>query len=485
MNFAQKWHTFFNKTIPNALLRITVMLIGQAFVAASVGLTRATGLGTSPISCVPTALSYFTPLSIGGWTFVMNCLFVLTQIVLLRKDFKPVQFLQIPCVFVFSVLIDLFVPIFELVPMETYIVQLLLNVVGCFLTALGVFLQVKASFLTLPGEGIVLSVAKVTKWPFPKCKIGFDVANVIVATAASLIVMHGLYGVREGTILSALVVGAIVGLYNRLFPHFETFCPIKGHITFTATTMAAPEETSAQTAAQENITPEYSADQTPLVITLSREFGSKGREIGQALGKQLNIPVFDRSLIELTAQESGLTSDYVEKHEEEMRRGIRYNLYMQSYTSFGLDPTPTDKLWLAQAHTITKIASEGSCVIVGRCAGAILGNRPHVLNVFIHAPLVKRISHVIERENVDHMEAAAMIERIDKERKAHCKQYVGAQWTDVNSYHLSLDSSLGTIEDTARLIASVALHAYPDAPHTPTAQKPTRTQAHKKARENA
>lgn len=479
MNFANRWHAFFDRTVPNIVLRMVVMVFGLAFVAASVGLTRATGLGTSPISCVPTTLSFFTPLTIGGWTFVMNVLFVLIQILLLRRDFKIVQLLQVPYVFVFSALIDFFVPIFELVPMPNYLAQLFFSVVGCFMTAFGVFLQVKASFLTLPGEGIVLSVAKVSKWPFPKCKIGFDASNVIIATVASLVAMGGLYGVREGTIISALAVGAIVGLFNRLFSHFEKFCPIKGHLTLTATTMAAPDEASVDTAQKTEPRSAENPAETPLVITISRQFGSGGREIGQAVGKLLNIPVFDRSLIELTAKESGLTPDYVKTHEQEVRRGIMYNLYMQSYASFGIEPTQTDELWLAQARAITRIADQGSCVIVGRCAGAVLQNRPNVFNVFVHAPLVPRIARVMKRENVDHMKAAAMIEKVDKERKDHCEQYVGSHWTDINSYHLALDSSVIGVEDSATLVAKLAQHAYPEAPLTPTPKKPTQPHAHK------
>lgn len=473
MNVSTQWHRFFDRTVPNIILRLVVMFFGLAFVAASVGLTRATGLGTSPISCVPTTLSYFTPLSIGGWTFVMNVLFVLIQIILLRRDFSPVQLLQIPYVFVFSALIDLFVPVFSPLPMPNYPIQLFWSVVGCFMTAFGVFLQVKASFLTLPGEGIVLSIAKVSKWPFPKCKIGFDTTNVIVATVTSLIAMGGLYGVREGTIISALAVGAIVGLFNRLLPHFEKFCPLKGHVTFTATAMASPEDTPAKPQEGDELTVPEDAENTPLVITISREFGSGGREIGQALGKKLHIPVFDRSLIELTARESGLTPEYVKEHEEEVRRGIRYNLYMQSYASFGIEPTQTDNLWLAQARAITRIANQGSCVIVGRCAGAVLSKRPNVYNVFVHAPLVKRIGHVMEREDIDHMQAAEMIERVDKERKTHCEQYVGTQWTDMNSYHLSFDSSMSTTADSAELIANLARRSFPHAPLTPTPEKPT------------
>lgn len=288
MRFTQAWHSFFDRSTPNVVLRLIVMLAGVAITSASVALTRATGLGTSPVSCFPATLSYLTPLTIGTWTFIMNVVFVLIQIALLRRDFNPVQLLQIPYVFVFSALIDAFVPLCELIPMGNYALQITWSVVGCFMTAFGVFLQVKASFLTLPGEGINLAISRVTKIAFPKVKVAFDCTNVVVAAAVSLACSGALYGVREGTILAALAVGSIVALFNKLLPRFERFCPTRGHITLTAATMPAPDE-SASPSSEEG-------DNTPLVITISRQFGSGGREIGQALGKSSASPFSTKHL---------------------------------------------------------------------------------------------------------------------------------------------------------------------------------------------
>ena len=464
MRFTQAWHSFFDRSTPNVVLRLIVMLAGVAITSASVALTRATGLGTSPVSCFPATLSYLTPLTIGTWTFIMNVVFVLIQIALLRRDFNPVQLLQIPYVFVFSALIDAFVPLCELIPMGNYALQITWSVIGCFMTAFGIFLQVKASFLTLPGEGINLAISRVTKIAFPKVKVAFDCTNVVVAAAVSLACSGALYGVREGTILAALAVGSIVALFNKLLPRFERFCPTRGHITLTAATMPAPDK-SASPSSEEG-------DNTPLVITISRQFGSGGREIGQALGKKLGIPVFDETLIELTAQEAGLTSAYVRKHEQEVRKGVLYNLYMQNYQSIGMEPSQLDDLWLAQAHTITKLANQGSCVIVGRCANAILKERPCTFNVFIHAPLVPRIGRVMKRENIDHMEAAATIERIDAERAEHCKHFTDTIWGKADAYHLSLDSSFEPSEENATIIASLARAAFPEAPLSPCLEKP-------------
>ena len=222
MNFTERWHTFFDRSAPNMILRFAVMFFGLALVAASVALTRASGLGTSPISCIPAVLSFTTAWTIGTWTFVVNVLFVLIQIILLRSDFNPIQFLQIAFVFVFSAMIDFFVPFCELIPMPNYGFELFYTILGVFMTGFGIFLQVKASLITLPGEGIVLAVSKVTKIAFPKCKVAFDTSQGVIGVIISLIAMGGLFGVREGTILSALFVGVVVNFCNKPFRSLGT-----------------------------------------------------------------------------------------------------------------------------------------------------------------------------------------------------------------------------------------------------------------------
>lgn len=250
-DFAQRWHSTFDRPAPNMVLRLVVMFLGLAMVAASVALTRASGLGTSPISCIPAVLSFTTDWTIGTWTFVINVLFVLIQIVLLRRDFNPIQFLQIAFVFVFSAMIDFFVPLCAAIPMPNYGFEMFYTIVGVILTGFGIFLQVKASLITLPGEGIVLAVSKVTKIQFPKCKVAFDSIQGLTGAAISLIAMGGLFGVREGTILSALFVGVVVNAFNKLLPNFETAVPLAGHKTLTAATLEAPSSATAPQAAPE------------------------------------------------------------------------------------------------------------------------------------------------------------------------------------------------------------------------------------------
>ncbi len=228
---------------------MAVLLGGLACIAFGVALSRATGMGTSPISCVPAVLSYVVPeLTIGTFTFMFNLLFVAAQVALLRRDYKPVQLLQLPLTLVFSLLIDGFVPWAELVPLPNYPACVLAMLVSICFTALGVFLEVKATFIPLPGEGISTTVSKVTGIAFPRCKLGFDVGNVVLGTVLSLVALGGLFGVREGTVLAALAVGPLVRVINRALPWFDRWVPTKAPGLLFADQTVAPAPASNGTA---------------------------------------------------------------------------------------------------------------------------------------------------------------------------------------------------------------------------------------------
>ncbi len=440
VKFTQRWYQFFDKPLPNFILRLCLMAVGLVFVALGVALSRATGLGTSTISCVPATLSYITSLTIGTYTFLYNLLFLTIQACLLRRKFNPMQLFQIPFVFVFAFLIDVLVPPCANIPMSYYPLQLLFTVLSCCSTAFGVFLQVKASLIMLPGDGVVLTISRVFHKDFAKCKIAFDSTNVILAVSLSLFFLQGLYGVREGTIIAAVITGLLIKGFGRLFKNFEKFAPTQGHITLT------PQEHADHTG---------EAEQSPLVITISREYGSGGRELGHKIGKLLNMRVYDRSLIALTAEESGLTAAYVQNNEEDVRRGILYNLYAQNYEYIGASPTETDTLFLAQARTITRLADTESCIIVGRNANYLLAQHPNCFNIFVHAPLESRITRVMARDNVSREQALARIERIDQERRAHCRTYTNREWGAIDDYDIALDSSIASIDVLAHLVVDL------------------------------
>ncbi len=439
MSIGERWFKFFDKPVPNLILRLIVMFFGLSCVAFGVAQSRATGLGVSTISAIPGVLSFATPITIGVFTFIMNMLFIVAQIVLLKRDYKPLQLLCIPFVMIFAALIDFFVPICQMVPMPIYPVKILVILCCCCITALGVWLQVKAALVMLPGDGVVQAISAVSRIEFGKCKLAFDMSNLIIGAVLSLLLMAGLYGVREGTLLLALLVGPIIKKLGELFPNMEHFMPTKGHVTLTAANKEEEPEVS------------YEKEELPLVITVGREYGSGGRELAQAIGDRLEIPVYDHSLIDMTARETGLTPTYVREHEQEVRHGILYNLYAQQYAYIGKTAAVDDELFLAQARTITNLATHSSCVIVGRNANAILAEREHVFSIFVKAPINQRIERVRKRDGLGSHEALVKIKQVDAERREHARTFLNSEWGKTG-YDLIVDSSKESIPALAKSI---------------------------------
>lgn len=173
------------------------------------------------------------------------------------------------------------------------------------------------------------------------------------------------------------------------------------------------------------------------IITIGREFGSGGRIIGQKLAEQLNIPFYDKEIINLTAKESGFDPDIIAKSEQKKTNSFLYNLYMTA-TELPL----TDQIQIFQSKAIKKVASEGSCVIVGRCADYILSEYDNVYNVFVSAPLAQRVERASESYNLEG-NVEQYVKRKDKERESYYNSYTQNKWGHRDNYHLIIDSSVG------------------------------------------
>lgn len=196
-------------------------LLGLICVAFGVALSAKAGLGTTPISSLPYTLSCISPLSLGTYTFITNMTFLLFQIVILKREYKVSQLIQIPAIFVFSVIIDLWMKLLCGIGTLNYIVMLGLCLIGCFFVAFGVYLQVKANAVMLPGDGLVKVIASKIKKEFGKIKIIFDSSLVGISIIVSLIVKHKLLGVREGTIIAAFLVGSIIKFLTKKVHIFD------------------------------------------------------------------------------------------------------------------------------------------------------------------------------------------------------------------------------------------------------------------------
>ena len=188
-------------------LRCAVLCFGLAVMALGVAFSIKAGLGTSPISSVPYVLSLITPFTVGNVTIAMHCVFILMQILLLRKRYQLLQLLQLPVAIVFGYLTDGWVWLIQGLSYDFYWQQWIYCAIGILLVALGVTLEVLAGVVTLAGEGLVLAICQVTPVKFGNMKVAFDVTLVVIACAISLLSTGTLSGVREGTIAAALLVG--------------------------------------------------------------------------------------------------------------------------------------------------------------------------------------------------------------------------------------------------------------------------------------
>lgn len=191
--------------------------VGVAINSFGVAFITQAALGTSPISSVPYVLSLkFTP-SLGQFTFVFNLLFILLQFLLLRKDFPPIQFLQIVVNLFFSACLDVSMALLAFLQPENFLARLVCLLVGCAVLAVGIAIEVAPNVLMVPGEGTVKAFSIVTGKRFGSVKVIFDVTLIVIALILSLIFFHGINGLGLGTIVSALIVGQIVNFVNRHF----------------------------------------------------------------------------------------------------------------------------------------------------------------------------------------------------------------------------------------------------------------------------
>jgi cytidylate kinase len=191
------------------------------------------------------------------------------------------------------------------------------------------------------------------------------------------------------------------------------------------------------------------------IITIGRQFGTGGHEIGRKLAEKLGIKCYDKDLIKMVAQDSGFCPEILEHNDERPTNSFLYNLVMDTY-SFGItnsnyvDMPLSHKVFLAQFDTIKKIAGEGPCVIVGRCADYALADFDNVLNLFIYGDMSKRIERVMNKYEVSEKDARDMIIKKDKQRASYYNYYSTKKWGKAETYNLCVDSTVlgrdGTVE---------------------------------------
>lgn len=199
----------------NLAVRYLVFLVGLFIMSLGIAMTVHARIGTTPISAIPLVLSYATPFTLGQYTVAINVVLLIAQIIILRRDIEPIQLLQLPAAFVFGAACDLSVHLLRGIQPDGYPWQALYSVLGSVVLGIGVWIQVSPRVLALAGDGISIAVAKVTGREFGSVKMVIDTLLVLMAAVLALILLGGLIGVREGTIVSSFLVGFVVRFLQR------------------------------------------------------------------------------------------------------------------------------------------------------------------------------------------------------------------------------------------------------------------------------
>ena len=408
--------------------RYLIFLVGLFVNSLGVSLITKANLGTSPISSIPYVLSLNFPFTLGNFTIFFSIFLIVLQLIILRKNFKLEHILQIPVSIIFGYFIDLTMILFSWVNPEAYIMKIVYLLIGCLILGVGVYMEVLADVVMLPGESFVRAIVLTWKTNFGTTKICFDVSMSVIAAVLSFIFAGSLAGVREGTVIAALLVGFIARLIGKKLAFLKD--------------MIFPESVSAENEneAKEQTAGTYGKN----VIAIGRQFGSGGHDIGKILAEKLGYDFYDAEIIQMTAGTTGYTPEFVKKKEEIMTNSLLYDLVNQMYLNTDRqDEAPKDKIFEAECQVVRNLAKKGNCVIVGRCADYVLRNSGNCLKVFFSAPLVSRIRRVAQRQNITEGEAKATVQKNEKLRADNYRYYTRRMWGAAGNFDLSLNTDLG------------------------------------------
>lgn len=394
-------------------------------------------LGTSPITSVTYVLSLFTPFTMGIWTILLNLLFVVLEPFLMtRKDLKDdlrMYLLQIPISFCFGLFIDFSMFMLSWLQPSAYATQVVVLLVGCVILALGIALEVKANAAMMAGEYFVKTITRRFHGEFGYVKLGFDITLLTIACILSLVFLSDIQGVREGTVVSALLVGPIVHFVSPAYHVFDRWINPPSQQTYTTSTR-----------------------QTNAIITIAREYGSGGHLLGERLAKELDLKLYDREFIRMAAQRSGIDEQYIVKNEQSIPSfWLKCILSKNSEQPVEASLSADDLLFVSESRIVQELATQGPCIIVGRCADFVLKDHPKAVKVFCYTDLESATIRCVNDYGIPQEEAEAEIRRINRNRIHHYEYYTGQKWGEPHHYHLMLNTGSIGMETACRLVKEV------------------------------
>lgn len=418
-------------------------------IAFGTSLSIRANLGSSPISAPPYVLSLVPgmPLTMGTIVICMHVLFIIIQILLLRRQYELRQLTQIFVSFLFGFYTDVTMWMTSFMQIPTtlphaigYPLQFIELLIGGGLLAFGIACEVRCDSLMLAGEGLPLALSKAVKKDFGKVKICSDTSLVIIGVA----LMYYFFGhwdwkmIGVGTLVSMFYVGFMVRVFA---PHISWL-----DIIF----IPADERQVEETEEEEEETEE---EAVPYIITIAREYGSGGLTLGKLLAQRLGVDYYDHAIIDATAKRLGYTSEFVRENEQNISNGKLWELiFTDKSIPMSMNPSHDDAIFVSESRIIRALAIKKPCVIIGRCANWVLRGDHKVFRIFVTSNREDAVRRVMEKDHLSADAAAKRIEQVNTGRSNHYFQYTGRRWTDAHDYDLVFNTSALGIEQCTDMV---------------------------------
>ncbi len=429
--------------------RLFIYLLGLYCMAIGVVLSARSNLGVSPVGSLANVfyqigLAEKMPdfVNLGNCTMLLYVIYILAEILILRRDFKPLMFLQLIAAVLFGQLVNLAGVMLAFLPdPANYGFQLVYIICSIPMVAVGVMCYLSPNLLPTPGDGMSIAISKKSGLSLGTSKVIFDCTMVVISAVVSLLYFHKLVGVREGTVICALFVGMVLKQMQKLWQ--------ESLLRF------VERENKVVRAIQETLGG-FSTDskgRPKVIVTIGREFGAGGEEIGERLAKRLGIEFYHRKLNVMAAEQSGIPLSKVEELESHKEREIVRDFKTSAYAMTNDALSPEEELFVAQAAVIRQIAArDESCVILGRCADFVLYDDPNCFRIFVHARPHARIARIQKKFNLSYEEAKRQIENTDRARAQHYRHFTGREYGTQKYYYLGIDSGIIGIDESVEVI---------------------------------
>lgn len=421
--------------------RYTLFIFSVLVNAFSIAVITKALLGTPPISSLPFVLSQMSGWTLGAYTIALNFLFILLEMLFMGKKeayLKRFELLsQVPITLCFGLFIDLSLQyLLSWLHPEAYFLKFFTLLWGGFLLGVGISLEVKAGVAMVTGEYLVQVIGKRIQKEFGLVKVYFDISLVALSCVLSLCFLHSFSGVREGTLVAALMVGPVSHL---VYPLWRFLDPL----------LSLPAPESEQ---------EGERGACPLVITIAREYGCGGHQLAEMLSKRLNLPLYDRDLIYLAAQESHLSEDYVRENEQTTPSPTLSAMVLSDYEApFEKKLSRMDALFAAQSRVIRHLAAQKPCIILGRLADYVLKDREKgkLIRVFCYTDPEDALQRCMKEKNLPKEEAGKLLLETNRLRISHYEYFTGQKWGDPHHYNLMINTGSIGLEAACALIAKL------------------------------